>query len=143
MSEIKSFARSLLQDSAEPEETRDAFVKERQSASQAFNLRLRFKDGRKARGFPWSLYSDDEWQDNGKAEQLTLNFSKWKVSVDGEQLWRLIEKLDEGQLKAIQEHDSREAELLRAENADLKREHKKAIVYRIHVEEIAAEGEDA
>jgi hypothetical protein len=131
----KSFAESILKQTA-PTESGDAddakkgFTKEWQPAAQAFSLRLWFKDGRHSQGLPWHLYSGDEWHDDAadRPELLTLTFGTRVVLVQGYNLKRLVEQIDEGHLKSIREHDSKEVALIRSEKPTDPTEIKAAIV---------------
>ena len=136
----KSFAESILKQAAPPpdgeaDDTKKGFTKEWQPAAQAFNLRLWFKDGRHSQGLPWTLYSGDEWHDDtaGRPEILTLTFGTRVVTVQGYNLKRLVQQIDEGHLKSIQEHDSKEVALIRSEKPTDPTEIKAAIV-NINVE---------
>jgi len=131
----KSFAEALLDGKATKttDEAQDdpakGFTKEWQHAAQAFSLRLWFKDGRRSEGLPWTLYSGDDWQDGeaGKPERLTLTFGTRVVMVEGYNLKRLVEQVDEGHLKSIREHDSKEVALIRNERPSDPAEVKAAI----------------
>jgi len=136
----KSFAESLLKKGteaadADENDPKKGYTKEWQPAAQAFSLRLWFKDGRHSEGLPWTLYSGDDWHDGvaGKPERLTLTFGTRAVMVEGHNLKRLVEQIDEGHLKSIREHDSKEVALLRAEPIDADTGPKAAIT-RIDVE---------
>src|SRR5579863_3521177 len=136
----KSFAESLLSkatpgaDAAE-DEAQKGFTKEWQYAAQAFSLRLWFKDGHHCEGLPWTLYSGDDWHGgaSGKPERLSLMFGTRVVTVEGYNLKRLVDQIDQGHLKSIREHDSKEVALIRAEKPTEPTEIKAAIV-RIEVE---------
>jgi hypothetical protein len=135
----KLFAESLLKgsqvtDSGE-EDPQKGFTKEWQPAAQAFGLRLWFKDGHHCEGLPWTLYSGDDWHcgTSGKPERLTLTFGTRIVTVEGYNLKRLVEQIDQGHLKSIREHDSKEVALIRSEKPTDPVEIKPAIV-RIEVE---------
>lgn len=139
--ENKSFAEALLKkkdaqvtDSAE-DDPQKGFTKEWQPAAQAFSLRLWFKDGHHCEALPWTLYSGDDWHggNEDKAERLTLTFGSRVVMVHGYNLKRLVEQIDEGHLKSIKEHDSKEVALIRSEKPTEPTEIKAAIV-RIEVE---------
>jgi hypothetical protein len=134
-----SFAESLLKgsqatDSGE-EDPQKGYTKEWQPAAQAFNLRVWFKDGHHCESLPWTLYSGDEWQgsNSDKAERLSLLFGTRVVTVEGYNLKRLAEQIDQGHLKSIREHDSKEVALIRAEKPTDPVDIKPAIV-RIEVE---------
>jgi hypothetical protein len=130
----KSFAESLLEKTTgvEPdeEEPKKGYTKEWQYSAHAFSLRLWFKDGRRCESLPWTLYSGDDWHDgaSGKPERLTLTFGTRVVTVLGYNLKRLVEQIDEGHLKSIREHDSKEVALLRDEKPDNPADIKPAIV---------------
>ena len=118
----KSFAESLLKKDTQVTDSGDndpqkGFTKEWQPGTQAFNLRLWWKDGRKCDGIPWLLYSGDGWRDgvSGAPECFTVAFGERVVTVEGYNLKRLVEQLDEGHLKSIREHDSKEVALIRNE----------------------------
>jgi hypothetical protein len=133
----KSFAQTLL--SKDTDTTEDdpqkAYTKEWQPAAQAFSLRLWFKDGHHCESLPWTLYSGDEWQgsNSDEAERLSLIFGTRIVTVEGYDLRRLVEQIDQGRLKSIREHDSKEVAFIRAEKpadpVDIK-----AAIERIEVE---------
>jgi hypothetical protein len=135
----KSFAESLLKGSQVTDSGEDdpqkGFTKEWQPAAQAFSLRLWFKDGHHCEGLPWTLYSGDDWHASAsdKPERLTLTFGTRVVTVQGYNLKRLVEQIDEGHLKSIKEHDSKEVALIRSEKPTDPTEIKAAIV-RIEVE---------
>jgi hypothetical protein len=137
----KSFAESLLKnkdtqvtDSGEDDPNK-GFTKEWQPSAQAFSLRLWFKDGHHCEGLPWTLYSGDKWNSGvaDKPERLTLTFGTRVVTVEGYNLKRLVEQIDEGHLKSIREHDSKEVALIRSEKPKEPTEIKAAIV-RIEAE---------
>jgi len=137
----KSFAESLLKnkdaqvtDSGE-DDPQKGFTKEWQPAAQAFSLRLWFKDGHHCEALPWTLYSGDDWHGGaaGKPERLTLTFGTRVVMVEGYNLKRLVDQIDQGHLKSIREHDSKEVALIRAEKPSDPAEIKAAIV-RVEVE---------
>lgn len=135
----KSFAESILKGAAgtdAEEEAHKGYTKEWQPVAQAFSLRLWFKDGRRSEGLPWQLYSGDGWHDgaSGKPERLTLTFGTRAVTVEGYNLKRLVEQIDEGHLKSVREHDSHEVALLRSEQAQKQNEEVKAVITRIEVE---------
>ena len=135
MPEAKSFAEAILKgrdSEAADGEVQDAYVKDRPTV-QAFSLRMRFKDGRSAQGIPWALFSGYEWIDEGRSEHLSLVFTTRVVDVYGQHLWRLVDLLDEGQLKALHEQDSKAVELLRAENADRPGQQKRPVIVSIQV----------
>jgi hypothetical protein len=134
-----SFAESLLKgpqvtDSGE-DDPQKGYTKEWQPAAQAFSLRVWFKDGHHCESLPWTLYSGDEWNgsDSDKAEHLSLLFGTRVVTVEGYNLRRLVEQIDQGHLKSIREHDSKEVALIRDEKPADPVEIKPAIV-RITVE---------
>lgn len=136
----KSFAESLLSKGTEAtaaaeDDPQKGFTKEWQYAAQAFSLRLWFKDGHHCEGLPWTLYSGDDWHGGAadKPERLTLTFGTRVVTVEGYNLKRLIEQIDQGHLKSVREHDSKEVALLRNEKPADPTEIKAAIV-RIQVE---------
>jgi hypothetical protein len=136
----KSFAESLLSKKTDGTDAADddpqkGFTKEWQHAAQAFSLRLWFKDGHHSEGLPWTLYSGDDWHSgvSDKPERLTLTFGTRVVTVEGYNLRRLVEQIDEGHLKSIREHDSKEVALIRSEKPADPTEIKAAIV-RIEVE---------
>ena len=117
-------------------------AKERQATVQAVTLRLWFKDGRRSCGFPWAIYSGDEWLDSGvsgKAERLALSFGEQTVTVTGYHLRRLLALIDEGVLPLIQEHNSREADLLRHGQTD-GADDQTPIIERIEVGPAGGEG---
>jgi hypothetical protein len=131
----KSFAEALLKKGTEvtdasEDDPQKGFTKEWQPAAQAFSLRLWFKDGRHSQGLPWALYSGDEWHDDaaGRPELLTLAFGTRVVVVQGYNLRRLVEQIDQGHLKSIREHDSKEVALIRSEQPSDPVEIKPAIV---------------
>ena len=117
----KSFADALLTKGTESKDAADddpqkGFTKEWQHAAQAFSLRLWFKDGHHCEALPWTLYSGDEWHSSAdKPEILTLTFGTRVVTVEGYNLKRLVEQIDEGHLKSIRQHDSKEVALIRNE----------------------------
>jgi len=136
----KSFAESLLQKETQVTDSGDddpnkGFKKEWQPAAQAFTLRLWFKDGHHCEGLPWTLYSGDDWHGGAadKPERLTLTFGTRVVLVEGYNLKRLVEQIDEGHLKAIYQHDSKEVALIRSEKPSDPQEVKAAIL-RIAIE---------
>jgi hypothetical protein len=135
----KSFAELLAERKpdvvAGGEEAPKGFTKEWQPSAQALSLRLWFKDGRRCEGLPWTLYSGDDWQSGAgdKPERLTLTFGTRVGTVHGFNLWRLVEQIDQGHLKSICEHDSKEIALLRSEKPSDPAEIKPAIM-RIEVE---------
>jgi hypothetical protein len=136
----KSFAESLLSKSTETKDTGEddaqkGFTKEWQHAAQAFSLRLWFKDGHHCEALPWTLYSGDDWHGSAtdKPERLTLTFGTRVVTVEGYNLRRLVEQIDEGRLKSIHQHDSKEVALIRNEKPEDPLEIRAAIL-RINVE---------
>jgi hypothetical protein len=134
---------------AAAEDIPEGFVKERQASGQAGLLSLRFRGGRDEETVPWSLFARARWHDDGKSEQLALLFSNCLITVEGEHLRSIRLAHEEGQLKALEEHNERDVELLRSENADLRADHKKPIIRSIRVEPSfeqtvsAMKGEDA
>ncbi len=134
-----SFAESLLKGSQVTDSGEDdpqkGYTKEWQPSAQAFSLRLWFKDGHHCESLPWTLYSGDEWHSgvSDKAERLSLLFGTRVVMVEGYNLRRLVDQIDQGHLKSIREHDSKEVALIRAEKPTDPLEIKPAIV-RIEVE---------
>jgi hypothetical protein len=136
----KSFVESLLAKGTEGTDAGDddpkkGHSREWQHGAQSFSLRVWFKDGHHCEGLPWTLYSGDDWHGGvaGRPERLTLTFGKRVVTVEGYNLKRLVEQIDEGHLKSIHEHDSKEVALLRSEKASDPTEIKEAIV-RVEVE---------
>ncbi len=136
----KSFAETLLKKGTEgtdggDDDPKKGYTKEWQPGTQAFSLRLWFKDGHHCEGLPWTLYSGDDWHGAAadKPERLTLTFGTRVVLVEGYNLKRLVEQIDEGHLKSIREHDSKEVALLRNEKPSDPQEVKAAIV-RIAIE---------
>lgn len=136
MPDARSFAESLRRQDAgrdgDDAEARAGFLRERPTA-QAFSLRLRFKDGRSAQGLPWALFAGYDWSDAGRNERLTLMFTARVVDIEGQYLWRLVEEIDDGQLKAVQEHNAAEIALLRSENADQRPGHQKPVIVSIAI----------
>lgn len=134
-----SFAESLLKgsqvtDSGE-EDPQKGYTKEWQPAAQAFSLRLWFKDGHHCESLSWTLYSSDEWRgsNSDKPECLKILFGTRVVTVEGYNLKRLVEQIDQGHLKSIREHDSKEVALIRSEKPADPVEIKPAIV-RIEID---------
>ena len=122
-SKQKSFAETLLKNTgrgltAQNDDTETASTKERQHAAQAFGLRIKFKDGRRTQGFSWAHYGGSEWADEGDHETITLIFGISVLTVVGFNLSVLIRSIDEGQLKAIRELSSVQADALRNQNPD-------------------------
>jgi hypothetical protein len=111
------------------DEPRAAAVGERQPTAQAFTLTVAFKDGRRARGFAMSHYSDYEWTDEGEAEKLVILFGDRALTVEGELLEGVVSLLQEGRLTHLQEMTHREVQSLKQHNPD-----RKPIVTRATVE---------
>jgi hypothetical protein len=137
----KSFAESLLREQGRgvppaPDEAREGATRERQHTAQALMLRLVFKDGRRAPGLPWAHFGGYEWTggEGGRPERIEMIFGGRCVEIEGFCLFPVVEQIDEGQLKAIQEHNAQEVELLRGENADLVAGKKRPIITRIAVD---------
>jgi hypothetical protein len=133
-----SFAESLLKKGTEPEtgtEDPKEVTKEWQPTAQAFILRLWYKDGHHCESLPWTLFSGDAWRggDDDKPESLKLIFGTRVVTIHGYNLKRLVEKIDDGRLKSIPEHDSREVALIRSQRPGDPAEIRPAIV-RIEVD---------
>jgi hypothetical protein len=144
MADRRSFAETVLQEKTgvvapvapEYDDTRDGYTKERQGPATANTLRLWFKDGRHSQGFPWIDYAGDEFTggEGGETDRLLLRFRPDKiVSVEGYFLRRLLDVIDEWQLRSIQEHDAQEVALLCSEKVDLLLERQKPIICRIEV----------
>lgn len=135
MADAKTFAETVLRsrhDGAERDEVKDGYGKERPGV-QAYCLRIGYKEGRRAEGVPWTLFSGHCWDDTGRLEQLTLLFTSRVVTVQGLHLGRFVDLLSDGQLRHLDEHDSREVELLREENAERPRGQKRPVVMSIQV----------
>jgi hypothetical protein len=114
-------------------EWRRAFIVDREGAAQSFCLSVRSRDGRDVDGFAMSLYVRHWWIDrSAKLERLVLLFSNGGIYVEGQYLQRGLDALEEGKLKRIQEQDSNEMSLIKARNADVrKQEDKEPIVSRV------------
>ncbi len=139
MAEAKRWAAEMILDktarvASTPEDVPEGFVKERQASGQAGLLCLRFRGGRDEETVPWSLFARAKWHDDGNAERLSLLFSNCLVTVEGEHLRSIRLAHEEGQLKSLEEHNERDVELLRSENADVRPDHKKPIIRSIRVE---------
>jgi hypothetical protein len=106
------FAKRLLRGTPATTETHEegdkGFTSEPQAAAQAFGLRVRFKDGRRALGFSWAMYAGYEWTDDGSKERLVLLFGMRALTVEGYNLKRLVHEIDEGQLRSMRENSSSE-----------------------------------
>jgi hypothetical protein len=121
MPETKSFAETVLKKTtvSEDREWRRAFTLERQETAQAFNLRIWFRNGRQAQALHWSHYLGDEYRDDGgEWESLTLLFGDRVVRIRGEHFKRLLDGLDDGKLRILQEQDGNEVKAIRAHNLD-------------------------
>jgi hypothetical protein len=130
----KSFAAKFLADPDALAEGAKGPSHERGFLGQATNLRVWDKSGRLAAGLSWASYVTDQWADEGTQERLTLVFASRYVVLWGSHLLALVRQIDEGRLRNIVEADELRAEQLRAENADIRDENKKAaIVLRAEV----------
>jgi len=129
MADKELFAERLLGGSKGSEEPRSGATGERQLSALAFSLEVVFKDGRRARGFAMSGYSDYEWTDGGETEQLVLLFGMRAVLIEGELLGDVVALFKEGRLNQIQEMTHREVQQLRQHNPE-----RKPIITRVTVE---------
>jgi hypothetical protein len=131
----KSFTKAVLEareaDDAQ-DEPRSGAVHERPT-EQAFALSLRSKDGRFVQGFPWFRFDGFDFHNDGREEQLDMVFGERVVEIRGFYLSRLVDRMAEGQLKIVQQHDVKEIEDLRRENADLPRGQHKPMILSIDV----------
>lgn len=129
MANKELFAERLMGKAKGAEEPRSGATGERQLSALAFSLEVVFKDGRRARGFAMSGYSDYEWTDEGEMEQLVLLFGMRAITVEGELLGSVVALLREGRLMQIQEMTHREVQQLREHNPE-----NKPIITRVTVE---------
>lgn len=129
---IRQRDKSSANEAADDDDVRAGSTRERATV-QPFSLSVRSKDGRTAQGLAWMHFDGYDYQDEGRSEHLVLIFGNRVVDVQGWHLWRLVEQIDEGQLKAIQEHNSREVDLLRTENAGSVRGHQRPVIVSISV----------
>lgn len=129
---IHKFSSRAAHEHLEPE-WRRAFIVEREGSAQSFCMSVGFRDGRDVEGFAMSLYVRHRWMDrSAKLERLVLVFSNGGIYVEGQHLQRGLDALEEGKLKRIQEQDSNEIALIKARNADArKQEDKEPIVSRV------------
>jgi hypothetical protein len=134
----KSFAEAVLKKAAvsETREWRKAFTLEREGGAQCFNLRVWFVDGRESQALHWSHYRGDAYRDDGgEWEALTLLFSDRIVRIKGEHFGRMLDGLDDGKLKMLQQQDSDEIKLIRAHNLDKRLpSDKEMIIAEIHID---------
>jgi hypothetical protein len=131
MAERERFAERILSEAkgAKTGEPRAGALGERQPSTQSFSVQVAFKDGRRARGFAMSHYSDYEWTDEGEAERLVILFGMRAVTLEGELLDSVVTLLQEGRLTHIQEMTHREVEELKHHNPD-----RRPIIARVTVE---------
>ena len=131
-SALQKFVGRATHEHLEPE-WRRAFIVEREGAAQSASVSVRFRGGRDVDGFAMGFYMRHRWMDrSGKLERLVLLFSHGGIYVEGQHLQRGLDALEEGKLKRIQEQDSSEIALIKARNADVrKQEDKEPIVSRV------------
>lgn len=130
-STIHKFASRATHEHLEPE-WRRAFIVEREGAAQSFCVSVGFRDGRDVEGFAMSLYVRHKWiARSAKLERLVLLFSVGAIYIEGRDLQRGLDALEEGKLKRIQEQDSNEIAAIKARNADVRKaEDREPIVSR-------------
>lgn len=110
-------ARSKVLDKIlEPREDEKSYAKERQHTAQAFNLHVEWKDGRRAEGFPWALYSGYSWADDADKERLILLFGARAIEIEGHNLAPIVGEIREGKLNLIRELNSSKRTLLTHSN---------------------------
>ncbi len=93
-----------------------AYAKERQHTAQAFTLHVEWKDGRRAEGFAWALYTGYLWADDGDAERLILIFGARAIEIEGHNLAPIVGEIREGKLNLIREMNSSNRMLLAHSN---------------------------
>lgn len=128
---VRKYSAPELKEEEQPQ-WRRAFLVEREGAAQAHCVSVRSPDGRSVEGFAMSLYVRHKWLDrNSRLEKLVLLFSVGAIYIEGQDLQRGLDALEEGKLKRIQVQDGNEIAAIKSRNADVRKaEDKEPIVSR-------------
>lgn len=130
-----SILKKGLHQPANDEDVRDGLGGDRQQTGRAFDLELRFKDGRTCEALPWALYQRRRWDSaSSESETLVLLFAGCTVAIEGEHLQRVSEMIRDERLEIVQEHDQAEVALIRSENMQLDPRHRRAVILGISIE---------
>src|SRR5580692_1605259 len=108
----------FMNDKSDLAEDTPSYGSERQLTSQAFNLHVEQKDGRRAEGFGWSHYVGYEWADEGAQERLTVVFGNRVIEIEGTNLGVLVDDIREGKLNRIRELATARGKQLEDENPE-------------------------
>lgn len=108
----------FMNDKSDLIEDSSSYGSERQLTSQAFNLHVEQKDGRRSEGFGWSHYVGYEWVDEGEQERLTVVFGSRAIEIEGTNLGVLVEDIREGKLNRIRELATARRKQLEDENPE-------------------------
>jgi hypothetical protein len=114
----KSFAETLLKNTAraDPEDQKKTYTSEH--TAQAQNLQVEYKTGRLVDVFTWPMFRRARWTDEGEHERLTIVFADGLIEIEGHNLRVLLDQINEGKLKGVKEQISSQVTLMQANAAE-------------------------
>jgi hypothetical protein len=123
MAEAKRAGEELLRHltgkkGADAQEDESGQTRERQTNAQAFSLRLFFKDRRRRRTLPWSMFADHAWTDDGDIETIVAFFGERVCVVRGYRLDALDREISLGKRASIHEHTKAQVESMLGAEGD-------------------------
>jgi len=103
---------------AHEDEAAEGMSREYQANVQAFALTLIYKDQRRRKTFPWSIYGGHDWFDDGDMETIVARFGEGGLAVRGYRFALLERDLDLGRRSSIREHTTAQVESMLATDGD-------------------------